>query len=94
MTLIETIQTNEKRDQIKNIKTVKNAKIYHYNGIVYCQHYDTVIFAYDTQNQVCEIQKNLSMTSNQQIKYLIEALKIETTVNVSKWEKWAFGGQI
>ena len=90
MTLIDTIQQNENRDKIKNIKTVKNAKIYSSNGILYCQHYDTIIFAFDEKNQICEIQKDLSQTSNRQIKYLTEALKIENVVNVSMFNKWEF----
>ena len=90
MTLIDTIQQNENRDKIKNIKTVKNAKIYSSNGILYCQHYDTIIFAFDEKNQICEIQKDLSQTSNRQIKYLTEALKIENIVNVSMFNKWEF----
>ena len=92
MTLIETIQENTKRDQIKNIKTVKNAKIYSSNGILYCQHYDTIIFAHDPKNKICEIQKNVSMTSNRQIKFLIEAYGIDpkSVQNVSKFNKWEF----
>ena len=90
MTLIDTIQQNENRDKIKDIKTVKNAKIYSSNGILYCQHYDTIIFAFDEKNQICEIQKDLSQTSNRQIKYLTEALKIENAINVSMFNKWEF----
>ena len=90
MTLIDTIENNENRDQIRDIKTVKNAKIYSSNGILYCQHYETIIFAFDMNNKICEIQKDLSSTSNRQIKYLTEALKIENVVNVSKFNKWEF----
>ena len=90
MTLINTIQQNENRDKIKDIKTVKNAKIYSSNGILYCQHYDTIIFAFDEKNQICEIQKDLSQTSNRQIKYLTEALNIENVINVSRHNKWEF----
>ena len=90
MTLIDTIQQNENRDKIKDIKTVKNAKIYQSDNIIYCQHYETVIFAFDEKNQICEIQKDLSQTSNRQIKYLTEALNIENPTNVSKFNKWEF----
>ena len=88
MTLIDTIENNENRDQIRDIKTVKNAKIYSSNGILYCQHYNTIIFAYD--GITCEIQKDLSQTSNRQIKYLTEALNIENAINVSRHNKWEF----
>ena len=90
MTLIDTIQQNENRDKIKDIKTVKNAKIYQSGNIIYCQHYETVIFAYD--GITCEIQKDLSMTSNTQIKFLIEAYNIQPELikNVSKYNKWEF----
>ena len=92
MTLINEIQNKKNRDQIKNIKTVKNAKIYQSGNILYCQHYDTIIFAYDHKNQICEIQKDLSMTSNRQIEFLIEAYNIqpESIKNVSKYNKWEF----
>ena len=90
MTLIHEIQNNKNRDQIKNIKTVKNAKIYQSDNIIYCQHYETVIFAFDEKNQICEIQKDLSQTSNRQIKYLTEALNIENAINVSMFNKWEF----
>ena len=88
MTLIDTIQQNENRDKIKNIKTVKNAKIYQSGNIIYCQHYETVIFAYDVIT--CEIQKDLSITSNTQIKFLIEAYNIQPELikNVSRYNKW------
>ena len=73
MTLLEQIQNNLKnRDQIKDVKTVKNAKIFFSNGIVFCQHYQEIIFAFDMNNKICEIQKDLSMTSNRKIKFLIE----------------------
>ena len=90
MTLIATIENNENRDKIKDIKTVKNAKIYQSGNIIYCQHYKTVIFAYD--GITCEIQKDLSLTSNRQIKFLIEAYGIDpkSVQNVSKYNKWEF----
>ena len=93
MTLLEQIQNNLKnRDQIKDVKTVKNAKIFFSNGIVFCQHYETIIFAFDMNNKICEIQKDLSMTSNRQIKFLIEAYGIDpkSVQNVSKFNKWEF----
>ena len=93
MTLLEQIQNNLKnRDQIRDIKTVKNAKIFFSNGIVFCQHYQEIIFAFDMNNKICEIQKDLSMTSNRQIKFLIEAYDIQPELikNVSRFNKWEF----
>ena len=93
MTLLEQIQNNLKnRDQIKDVKTVKNAKIFFSNGIVFCQHYQEIIFAFDMNNKICEIQKDLSMTSNRQIKFLIEAYDIQPELikNVSRFNKWEF----
>ena len=92
MTLIDTIQQNENREKIKDIKTVKNAKIYQSDNIIYCQHYDTIILAYDHENKICEIQKDLSLTSNRQIKFLIEAYDIQPELikNVSRFNKWEF----
>ena len=93
MTLLEQIQNNLKnRDQIKDVKTVKNAKIFFSNGIVFCQHYQEIIFAFDMNNKICEIQKDLSLTSNRQIKFLIEAYGIDpkSVQNVSRYNKWEF----
>ena len=92
MTLLEQIQNNKQRDQIKDVKTVKNAKVFFSKGIVFCQHYQEIIFAYDMNNKICEIQKDLSMTSNRQIKFLIDAYGIdpESVQNVSKYNKWEF----
>ena len=92
MTLIHEIQNNKNRDQIKDVKTVKNAKIFFSNGIVFCQHYQEIIFAFDMNNKICEIQKDLSLTSNRQIKFLIEAYGIDpkSVQNVSRYNKWEF----
>jgi len=90
MTLIETIQNNPNVER-QDLKTVKNASIFNQNGIVFCKHYDTIIFAYDINNQVCEIRDNLSPTSNKQIKYLIEGLSVPNGIikdlekNKKKW---------
>ena len=99
MTLIETIQ-NQKDIRRNDLKTVKNASIFQHSGVIYCRHYDTVIFAYDINNQKCEVLMNLSMTSNRQIKYLIEGLSIPESIitdlnkNEQKYDKWSFGGSL
>ena len=92
MTLIDAIENNENREKIKDVKTVKNAKIFFSNGIVFCQHYQEIIFAFDMNNKICEIQKDLSLTSNRQIKFLIEAYGIDpkSVQNVSRYNKWEF----
>ena len=95
MTLIETIQ-NADNEKIKDIKTVKNASIFISNDIVYCRHYDTIIFAYDQKNKVCEIMKDCSQTSNRQIKYLLDSLNLtwDDCINVNELSKWAYSESI
>ena len=96
MTLIETIQGNESLKR-RDLKTVKNAHIFQDNGIIYCRHYETIIFAYDINNQVCEVRQNLSMTSNRQIKYLIEGLSVPNSIITDLEEgneKWKFRGSL
>lgn len=98
MTLIETIQ-NQQSQTIKDIKTVKKATVTMSGNIIYCRHYETIIFAYDTESKLCEIVKDCSTTSNRQIKYLIEALNIDESQiidlnkNHQKYSKWAFSGE-
>lgn len=94
MTLIKTINDN---DTIRKtgIKTVKNSVIYEYNNILYCRHYDTVIFAYDMKNNKVEAIKNLSPTSDRQIRYLCKSLGLtwdeiadkRAEFNFSEWKK-------
>lgn len=95
MTLIKTIQ-NADNEKIKDIKTVKNASIFISNDIIYCRHYDTVIFAYDQKNKVCEIMKDCSRTSNKQIQYLLDSLSLtwDDCVNVNELSKWAYSESI
>lgn len=96
MTLIETIQNNSSLER-QDLQTVKNAHIFQDNGIVYCRHYDTIIFAYDRMNEQCEVRMNLSMTSNRQIKYLIIGLSVPNNIITDLEEgnnKWSFSGQL
>jgi len=97
MTLIETIQGNSNLVR-QDLKTVKNASIFQDSGVIYCRHYETVIFAYDINNQKCEIRKNLSQTSNKQIKYLIEGLSVPDSIIIDlesgNSNKWSFSGEL
>ena len=99
MTLIDTIQKNNQLER-HDIKTVKNASVFQANGIMYCKHYDTIIFAWDMNNGVCEVLYDLSTTSNRQISHLINALHIPNDVitDLNKdhklYSKWAFGGRL
>lgn len=97
--LIETYQ-NENPTKVKDIKTVKKAVVIMSKDIIYCKHYETIIFAYDTKSLICEIIKDCSTTSNRQIKYLVEALNIsenqieDLNKNHKKYSKWEFSGEI
>jgi len=75
MTLIKTIQ-NDNTEKIK-LKLPRNANLFKSNNIYYCVHYDTVIFAFDSENKTCEIDYNCSPTSNQAIYTLLDHFGIE-----------------
>lgn len=93
MTLLELILKNSDQ-RITRIKCVKNAAVFQSGNIVYCLHYDTVIFALDLNTRKAEILKNLSPTSNRQIKYLVEFFNPTEITNLNeghkKYEKWSF----
>jgi len=91
MTLIETIEQSD-QERLTEIKTVKQASVYNSHGIVFCRHYDTIIFAYDQKNKVCEIRKDCSMTSNRQLRYMLDFYNLDwdDCKNINKGSKWAF----
>ncbi len=91
MTLISEIQNNDQLERY-DLKTVKNAHIFSSNGVIYCKHYDTIIFAYNTQEGKGECRMNLSMTSNRQIHFLIDGLGLsnDCIIDLEKGhEKWS-----
>lgn len=78
--------------RVEAIKTVKNASIYISNDVIFCKHYETIIFAYDQKNRVCEIMKDCSRTSNTQIQYLLSSLNLtwDDCTNINEKSKWAY----
>lgn len=81
---------------LNGLKLVKNATIFSERGIFFIRHYSTIIFAYNPQSRLCEINKNCSVTSNRQIRYALRFFEVleENTVDVSDGTKWQYGGRL
>ena len=77
------------------LKLVKNAVIFYENPVVYIKHYATIIFSYNTKNNVCEVKMNCSMTSNRQIKEAIRFFDInqKSVKDTSDGSKWQYSGE-
>lgn len=94
MSLIDSFST---QIETSKIKLVKNACLIYEKDVLACKHYETIIFAYN--GKTCEVKRNLSTTSNRQIRYLIQALDIQESdiVDLNKNEalhsKWSFSGE-
>jgi len=97
MSLIDSIDNTKLS---KPVKFVKNAHLIYNIGspdCVMCKHYDTIIWCFDGVK--CEIKKNLSTTSNRQIRYLNESFGIQENQivdlneNQKLHDKWSFSGE-
>ncbi len=80
-------------DSVKaGLKMVKNASIFSENGVYFIRHYETIIFAYDLQSGLAEINWHCSRTSDKQIRYAIGFfnVKSDNIVDVSDGSKWRF----
>ncbi len=81
-------------------KMVKNATLTHEGDIFKCYHYETNIFEYDSVLGTCKVKRDLSMTSNRQIAYLLAFFNIEddkvTDLNENEklHDKWSFSESI
>ena len=75
---------------------VKNASVFIKDGIVYIKHYNTIIFAYDQQNNICECDFDCSMTSNRQINFALSHFGInrDMVINTHQGEKWNHSGSL
>ena len=76
------------------LKMVKGASIFSKDGIIYIIHYNTVIFAFDSINNVCEADLDCSMTSNRQINFALEHFGIvkASVINTHEGSKWNYSG--
>ena len=74
------------------LKMVEGAHIFKQNGIIYIQHYETIIFAYDPKNKYCEIDYDCSPVSNRQIDNALSFFELPKAlcVNVHRGEKMNF----
>ena len=77
------------------LKMVKNASIFQERGIYFIRHYQTIIFAFNTESKLCEVNWNCSQTSNRQIRNAISFFNIanDNIVDVSDGSKWAYSGE-
>lgn len=72
-----TMQPSSESVNVTGLKMVKNASIFSENGVYFIRHYKTIIFAYNPQNQKCEVKMGLSLTSNRQIKEALNFFEIQ-----------------
>lgn len=76
---------------VSGIKLVKNATMFEEDGIVFCRHYDTIIFINDRTRNIVQAKFNCSRTSNRQIQYCLQYYNIprEDVININiNNEKW------
>ena len=77
-----------------SLRMVKGASVFSREGIFYIIHYSTVIFAYDSINNICEADLDCSMTSNRQIRFALDHFGIvkASVINTHEGEKWNYSG--
>ncbi len=80
----------KKRDG--ELKLVKGAHLENHDGMYKLIHYGTQIFSFDPTTSKAIVQKNLSRTSNKQIKMALEFFDPKNIENIEADEKWKFGG--
>lgn len=69
--MIDSIKGITKENIIKDCSVVKNAIVFEKNDVLYCKHYDTIIFAFDLKRkEIIEMYLNCSQTSNNQLSYI------------------------
>jgi len=77
------------------LKLVKNATVFSENGVIFCRHYDTIIFAFNPQTREAQARFNCSATSNRQIKFCLDFFDLDksTVTDMQKIEgysNWAY----
>lgn len=88
------IDSLDKESSSIDLKMVKNAKILNQRGLVFIQHYETIIFAYNPKTKIAECNFNCSMTSNRQIQNALRFFNVlkENIIDVSNGTKWQYSG--
>ena len=89
-----TMHPTSNNADVQGLKLVKNASIFQERGVYFIRHYSTIIFAYNQESKLCEVNMNCSTTSNRQIKSAIEFFDIasDKVVDVSDGSKWDYSG--
>ncbi len=83
---------NERKARDGTLKLVNGAHLQNDDGMYRLIHYGTQIFSYDPETKKAIVAKDLSRTSNKQIKMALEFFDPKTTENIEPDEKWKFGG--
>ena len=78
------------------LKMVKNATIIKQNNVIFIRHYETVIFAYNLESKLAEINWHCSVTSDRQIRSAISFFGVdeENQIDVSDGSKWSYSGEL
>ncbi|MCP6727258.1 MAG: hypothetical protein KJI69_04480 [Patescibacteria group bacterium] len=85
--LIDSVDDLTKKDVVRDIMTVKNAICFTRDGVLFCKHYDTIIFAYELQSKkVLELYANCSQTTNRQLDYIVSWLKKQGHIDQNRWD--------
>ena len=89
--LLDTVNGITKEDIVKEIKPVKNAIIFIKDNVLYCKHYDTIIFAFDFEElDVIELYANCSQTTNRQLDEIAHWLREQGLIDIEKWSEWSW----
>ena len=90
-----TMHPSSQSVEIQGLKMVKKAVIFQERGIYFIRHYATIIFAYNPESGLCEVNMNCSQTSNRQIRSALEFFNVEpeNVIDVSDGSKWAYSGE-
>lgn len=81
---------------VDGLKCVKNANVFQENGVYFCRHYDTIIFAYDPSTSKCEVNWHCSTTSDRMIRNCLSFFNVDESkiVNTHDGDKWNYSGPI
>lgn len=77
-----------------SLKLVKNAHIENNGDLLEIRHYETVIFSMDINTKKAIVKKDLSMTSNKQIKFAISEFNPSEITEIKPDQKWAYSGEL
>tara|TARA_B110000285_G_scaffold161625_1_gene180520 strand:+ start:87 stop:329 length:243 start_codon:yes stop_codon:yes gene_type:complete len=76
-----------------SLKLVKNAHLENNDGIIQIRHYETIIFSFDPLSNKAIVKKDLSVTSNKQIKFAMMEFNPLKTIEMLPDQKWSYSGE-